>query len=138
MPRNISPGYLLAGLRLRFMVVEPRPPGPVAADGEAAEDEEDEDVLDLVGPRAHHETGLADQETQPDTDVNIPASSHRHELCPPSLPPSLSPLFPQTVLAGVAQHVDVADHPEAGQRDPDTALNRQLEIILEEGEKMFL
>ena len=68
------------------MVVEPRPPGPVAADGEAAEDEEDEDVLDLVGPRAHHETGLADQETQPDTDVNIPASSHRHELCPPSLP----------------------------------------------------
>ena len=67
------------------MVVEPRPPGPVAADGEAAEDEEDEDVLDLVGPRAHHETGLADQETQPDTDVNIPASSHRHELCSPDL-----------------------------------------------------
>ena len=64
--------HLLAGLSFRFMVVEPRPPGPVAADDEGAEDEKDKDVLDLLVPDSHDETGLADQETDSNTDIHIP------------------------------------------------------------------
>ena len=33
------------------------------------------------------------------------------------------PLLPETVLAGVTEDVEVADHPETGQTDPYTGLN---------------
>ena len=41
--------------------------------------------------------------------------------------PLHSPLLLQTVLAGVAEDVDVADHPERGETDPDPALRMVIE-----------
>ena len=54
------------------MIVESRPPGPVGCYDEDAEDEKDEDVLDLAAPHSHQQTGLAEQKTDSNTDINIP------------------------------------------------------------------
>ena len=47
------------------MIVESRPPGPVGSDDEEAEDEENEDVVDLAVSGSNDETGLGDEETNP-------------------------------------------------------------------------
>ena len=63
--------YLLASLSFWLVIVESRPPGPVGSDDEDAEDEEDEEVVDLAVPGSDDETGLGDEETDPNSDIHI-------------------------------------------------------------------
>ena len=56
------------------MIVESCPVGPVGADDENAEDEKDEDVVDLVVLGPDDEAGETDQETDSNTDVHIPGT----------------------------------------------------------------
>ena len=53
------------------MIVESCPPGPVSHDDEEAEDEENEDVMDLVVSGSNEEAGLGDEETDPHRDIHI-------------------------------------------------------------------
>ena len=53
------------------MIVESCPPGPVGSDDEDAEDEENKDVVDLVVSGSNDETGLGDEETDPNRDIHI-------------------------------------------------------------------
>ena len=53
------------------MIVESRPVGPVGADDENAEDEKDEDVVDLVVSGTNDEAGLGDEKTDPNRDIHI-------------------------------------------------------------------
>lgn len=53
------------------MIGESGPPGPVGPDDEDTEDEEDQDVVDLVVPGSNNETGLGDEETDPNRDIHI-------------------------------------------------------------------
>ena len=115
--------YLLAGLSFRLVIVESRPPRPVGSDDEDAEDEEDEEVVDLAVSGSDDETGLGDEETNPNGDIHIPEVPDNDNDSVSLLSPDW-PLLPQTVLAGVTENVEVANHPETGQTDPYTGLNK--------------
>ena len=53
------------------MIVKSRPPRPVCSDNEDTEDEENQDVVDPVVSGPNDETGLGDEETDPNRDIHI-------------------------------------------------------------------